>query len=138
MNLSEYEGHVRYWTELFQGVTRNGEVKDWQPWMNINYTDYVLGDDEIVIFSLYSPSKAKGLSVQQRLDLPLGRPCVEMLTRIASRESGHPIKHLVINCSRDPATESFVRDAAKLWLLSEIENFFCSTEANARPEPSKE
>lgn len=141
MDNDSYERNVRYWSQLFEDVVRNSDAKDWQPWLNTSYSNYVSGDDEIVIFSLYSPTKAKGLSVQQCLDLPIGRPCVEMLTRIAHRESGHPIKHLVINCSRDPVTELLVREAAKLWLFSEIEYFFCSTEtanaSNARPEPPK-
>jgi hypothetical protein len=127
MNQAKYAEDAQYWAKLLESVVNGSSPADFRPWLNTSYSNYAPGDDSIVIFSLFSAARAKGLSIQQRLDLPLERPWLEMHSRVASGEPGRPIKHLVIDCSRHPTIESFIRETVKFWFLSEIESFFCST-----------
>lgn len=129
MDEISYQKDVQYWRHLLEDAMRGSCVNDVKAWLNTSYTNYAPGDDFVLIASLYSPSKSKGLSVQQYLKAPVGAPWLKVFSRVAAAETGRPIKHLVINCARDLEVESLIRAAVKLWFHTETENLFCSTES---------
>lgn len=123
MDIENYSQSATHWAELFASAISG--ASGWQPWLNTDYENYMLGDDEIVIFSRYSPALKKGFSIQQRVQSSEGSPSVKAITRTALAESEDPITHLVICCSIDRVSDPLVKELLRLWCLSGARSMNC-------------
>lgn len=125
MNVQEYNRSVRHWTEIFASAIGDAKSRDWQPWLNTSYENYSQGDDEIVIFSRYSPTIGKGFSIQQEIQPSSSVPTMKAVTRTALAESEKPIAHLVICCAIDETREALLKELLRIWCLSDASSIDC-------------
>jgi len=123
MDIENYSRSASHWAEVFASAISG--ASGWRPWLNTGFENYVPGDDEIVIFSRYSPALKKGFSIQQRVQSGEGSPTVKAITRTALAESEDPITHLVICCSIDRLSDPLVRELLRIWCLSDVRLIHC-------------